>query len=69
LTFDPGPIGPIIGSPIDTYEYVFGGTDIESSSGPSTVPPVPLTIVTDVPEPASLALMSLGGLTMLRRRT
>ncbi len=68
VTFDPGPIGPIPGDPVDEYEYVFGGTDIASSMGPPTVPPVPLTIITDVPEPASIALLSLGGLAMLRRR-
>ena len=67
VTYDPGPVGtPGFGvMDGDTYEYVFGVTDIHSG----VVPPPPLTITTAlVPEPSSLAMLSLGVIAFLRRR-
>ncbi len=66
VTFDPGPIGALAPPAIDPYEYVFGLTDVVSSSGSTTAAPV-LTITTAaavVPEPSSavllVGLMALG---------
>ncbi|XAL98920.1 PEP-CTERM sorting domain-containing protein [Phycisphaeraceae bacterium D3-23] len=69
VTYDPGPIEvPGVPDAIDPYEYVFGGTDVVAGGG-STTPPPPLAITTSlVPEPGSLAVLSLGGLALLRRR-
>lgn len=66
-TFDPGPIGTGA-SPVDPYEYVFGGTDVVASFGSSTPAPT-LTIFTSaVPEPSSaLLLVGLLGRALLQR--
>jgi hypothetical protein len=70
-TFDPGPIGAGAPPPIDPYEYVFGLTDVTSSTGPHA--PIPYLHITTaaVPEPSTLVLGFLAGIALaaLRRRT
>ncbi|HBE70877.1 MAG TPA: hypothetical protein DDW52_22250 [Planctomycetaceae bacterium] len=66
-TFDPGPIGKGA-TPVDAYEYVFGGTDVVTDSGMGTAPK--LTITTSaVPEPsANLVLLGMLALVLRKRR-
>lgn len=67
-TFDPGPIGKGT-DPVDPYEYVFGGTDIETPSGSSTTAAPTLTIFTTaVPEPSSSLVLAGFLIRVLLRR-
>ncbi len=68
VTYDPDPIG-MGASPIDPYEYVFGGTDVVTPSGPGLAPPDLIITTAVVPEPSTsvMAIMGLFGVFIARR--
>jgi len=65
-SFDPGVIGDTAPPAVDPYEYVFGITDVVA--GPSSTVDAPILTITTVPEPTSLALLSVGFTLLGRRR-